>query len=316
MEKYIFGVDIGGTTIKLGLFRPEGVLLEKWKVPTRTLEGGTYVLPDTVKSIKEAVKRHGITESQVEGIGIGVPGPVDENGTVYGCVNLGWGEFNIREHMMKLLSGIPNVWAGNDATIATLGELGFGGGRGFGSAAMFTLGTGVGGGIAIAGKTFRGFHGAAGEWGHIVLNPQEKDICNCGKRGCLEQYASATGIVRITRHMLEENEQPSRLRGKGKITAKDICDLAREGDELSVIALEQCSDYLGRAMSYVACAVDPEIFLIGGGMSRAGTVLLDNIRRSYERYAFHALKDTPIMGAELGNDAGIYGCVKMVQLNG
>ncbi len=316
MEKYIFGVDIGGTTIKLGLFRPEGVLLEKWEIPTRTLEGGAYVLPDAVESIKEAAKRHGIAESQVEGVGIGVPGPVDKTGTVYGCVNLGWGKFNIQERMKELLPEIPNVRAGNDATIATLGELWFGGGRGFGSAAMFTLGTGVGGGVAIAGITFRGFHGAAGEWGHIVLNPHEKDICNCGKRGCLEQYASATGIVRIAKHMLEESERPSRLSDKEKITAKDICDLAREGDEMSVAALEQCSNYLGRAMSYVACAVDPEIFLVGGGMSRAGAVLLDSIRRSYVRYAFHVLKDTPIKRAELGNDAGIYGCVKMVQLNG
>lgn len=205
---------------------------------------------------------HGKTRNQ--GIGIVVPGLVDENDTAQGYVNLGWGEFSIRERMKELLPEIPNVKAGNDATIATLGELCFGGGRGNGSAAMFTLGTGVEGGIAIAGKTFRGFHGGAGEWWHIVLAPQEKDVCNCGKRGCLEQ----------------------------------------------------CTDYLGRAMSYVACAVDPEVFLIGGGMSRAGAVLLDRIRRSYKRYAFHVLRDTPIKEAELGNDAGIYGCVKMVRLNG
>lgn len=316
MENYIFGVDIGGTTIKLGLFRSEGELLEKWEIPTRTMEKGAFVLPDAAESIKAAMERQGIRETQVEGIGIGVPGPVDENDTVHGCVNLGWGEFSIRERMKELLPEIPNVKAGNDATIATLGELCFGGGRGNGSAAMFTLGTGVGGGIAIAGKTFRGFHGGAGEWGHIVLNPQEKDVCNCGKRGCLEQYASATGIVRIAEHMLKESSQPSGLRKRERITARDICDLAREGDKLAENVLEQCTDYLGRAMSYVACAVDPEVFLIGGGMSRAGAVLLDRIRRSYKRYAFHVLRDTPIIGAELGNDAGIYGCVKMVRLNG
>ena len=316
METYIFGIDIGGTTIKLGLFYSEGKLLEKWEIPTRTLEKGAYVLPDAADSIKAAMKRHGITEKQVEGIGIGVPGPVDENNTVHGCVNLGWGEFNIRERMKELLPDISNVEAGNDATIATLGELCFGGGRGNGSAAMFTLGTGVGGGIAIAGKTFCGFHGGAGEWGHIVLNPHEKDFCNCGKHGCLEQYASATGLVRIAKHMLNKSSQPCGLRKKERITARDVCDLARNGDPLAEKALEQCCDYLGRAMSYVACAVDPEIFLIGGGMSRAGAVLLDGIPRSYRRYAFHVLRDTPIMGAELGNDAGIYGCVKMVHMDG
>lgn len=312
MEKYIFGVDIGGTAIKLGLFLEEGKLLEKWQIPTRTLQEGTYVLPDAVSSIKDAMEKHGISERQVEGIGIGVPGPVDENSTVYGCVNLGWGAFNIRERMKELFPEVSRVKAGNDATIATLGELWFGGGRGYGSAAMFTLGTGVGGGIAIGGKTFKGFHGGAGEWGHIVMNPEEEDVCNCGKRGCLEQYASATGIVRIAGKLLKETEQFSELRIEDKITARVICDLARKGDKLSEKVLDECSDYLGRAMSYVACAVDPEIFLIGGGMSRAGDVLLDRIRRSYEKYAFHVSIDTPIKGAELGNDAGIYGCVKMV----
>lgn len=316
MGNYIFGVDIGGTTIKLGLFRTDEELLEKWEIPTRTMDGGTYVLPDAVNSIRRTMKKYEVTKSQVEGIGIGVPGPVDEKGIVHGCVNLGWGKFDIREHMGDLFPEVSNVCAGNDATIATLGELWFGGGRGYGSAAMFTLGTGVGGGIAMGGKIFRGFHGGAGEWGHIVMNPYEKDVCNCGKRGCLEQYSSATGIVRIAGHMLKEDEKPSELRNQEKLTAKIICDLAKEGDELAQKALEQCSDYLGRAMSYVACAVDPEIFLIGGGMSRAGAVLLDSIRRSYEKYAFHASMETPIKCARLGNDAGIYGCFKMVCLKG
>lgn len=312
MKQCIFGVDIGGTTIKLGLFLSKGKLLEKWEIPTRTLQGGAYVLPDAVSSIKSAMKRHRITERQVEGIGIGVPGPVDENSTVYGCVNLGWSEFNIREHIKELFPEISRVKAGNDATIAALGELWFGGGRGYGSAAMFTLGTGVGGGIAIGGKTFKGFHGGAGEWGHIVMNPDEKDVCNCGKQGCLEQYASATGLVRLAERQLTETDQPSVLRMQDKVTARIICDLARDGDGLAKEVLDECSDYLGRAMSYVACAVDPEIFLIGGGMSRAGNVLLDRIRRSYEKYAFHVSIDTPIKSAELGNDAGIFGCVKLV----
>jgi glucokinase len=258
MERYIFGVDIGGTTIKLGLFLLGGRLLEKWEIPTRTMNGGAYVLPDAVSSIKAAMERHKIADDQIEGIG--VPGPVDEAGTVHRCVNLGWDEFNIEESMRQLFPEIPNVKAGNDATLATLGELWCGGGRGYGSAAMFTLGTGVGGGIAIGRITFRGFHGGAGEWGHIVMNPEEKEVCNCGKRGCLEQYASATGIVRVPRRLLQESSQPSQLRNYDKITARIICDLARKGDGLSETALDECSDYLGRAMSYIACAVDPEVF--------------------------------------------------------
>lgn len=312
MKQCIFGVDIGGTTIKLGLFLSEGKLLEKWEIPTRTMNGGAYVLPDAVSSIKAAMERHKIADHQIEGIGIGAPGPVDEAGTVHRCVNLGWDEFNIEESMRQLFPEISNIKAGNDATLATLGELWCGGGRGYGSAAMFTLGTGVGGGIAIGRITFRGFHGGAGEWGHIVMNPEEKEVCNCGKRGCLEQYASATGIVRVARRLLQESSQPSQLRNYDKITARIICDLAKKGDGLSETALDECSDYLGRAMSYIACAVDPEVFLIGGGVSRAGAVLLDRIRRSYEKYAFHVSIDTPIKVAELGNDAGIYGCMKMV----
>lgn len=316
METYIFGVDVGGTTIKLGLFHSDRELLEKCEIPTRIIEGGTHVLPDVAASVKEAMNRYGILESQVTGIGIGVPGPVDDSGIVHGCVNLGWGKFNIQKKMKEFLPNIKNVKAGNDATLATLGELWYGGGRGYGSAALFTLGTGVGGGIAINGKTFRGFHGGAGEWGHIVMNPFEKDTCNCGKQGCLEQYASATGIVRLAKQVLENSDKPSLLRNSKEITAKSVCDLAREGDELAAVALNECCDYLGRAMSYIACAVDPEIFLIGGGMSRAGNILLDNVRRNYERYAFHASIDTPIKNAELGNDAGIYGCVKLVSLDG
>ena len=312
MERYIFGVDIGGTTIKLGMFQLDGKLLEKWEIPTRTMNVGSFVLPDAVSSIRAVMKRRKIADSQIEGIGVGVPGPVDETGTVHRCVNLGWDEFNIEDSMRQLFPETSNVKAGNDATLATLGELWCGGGRGYGSAAMFTLGTGVGGGVAIGRITFRGFHGGAGEWGHMVMNPKEKEVCNCGRRGCLEQYASATGIVRVAKRKLKESSQMSKLRNQEKITARIICDLARKGDGLSGTVLDECSDYLGRAMGYIACTVDPEVFLIGGGVSKAGDILLDRIRRSYEKYAFHVSIDTPIKVAELGNDAGIYGCMKMV----
>lgn len=313
MKKYIFGMDVGGTTIKLGMFSSDGELLEKWEVPTRTADGGANVLPDAAASIKEAMKKRGISEGQIEGIGIGVPGPVDEAGIVHCCVNLGWGEFNIRERMRELFPEVSNIKAGNDATVATFGELWAGGGRGHKSAAMLTLGTGVGGGIAVESETILGFHGGAGEWGHIVMNPAEEDVCKCGKHGCLEQYASATGMVRVAKKRLKEKDEPSKLRSQENITARLLCDLAKEGDRLSEEILDECCDYLGRAMSYIACSFDPEIFLIGGGVSRAGAVLLDRIQRSYQKYAFHVAKETPVKKAELGNDAGIYGCVKMVQ---
>ncbi len=313
MEKYIFGMDIGGTTIKLGMFREDGELLKKWEIPTRTMDGGVLVLPDAAASIKEEMEKRGISAEQIQGIGIGVPGPVDREGIVHCCVNLGWGEFNILERMRELFPEVSNVKAGNDATVATLGELCSGGGTGHRSAAMLTLGTGVGGGIAVESAIVFGFHGGAGEWGHMVMNPAEEDVCRCGKHGCLEQYSSATGMVRVAKKFLKESGEPSKLRGQENITARLICDLAKEGDRLAEEILEECCDYLGRAMSYISCTVDPEIFLIGGGVSRAGAVLLDRVRRNYQKYAFHVTRETPVKGAELGNDAGIYGCMKMVQ---
>lgn len=312
MKPYVFGVDIGGTTVKLGLFSSDGVLREKWEIPSRKEEGGMHILPDIAQSITEKMAEASLSADQIEGIGIGVPGPVGADGTVYQCVNLGWGVFNIRERMNELLPDIPHVTAGNDANIAALGELWMGGGKGFRSAAMFTLGTGVGGGVVLDGKIIAGANGAAGEVGHITVNPDEKTPCNCGKCGCLEQYASARGVVRMAKEMLAACDKPSALRGLEDFTAKEICDLAREGEEMALDIVERCSDYLGRAMSFVACTVDPEVFLLGGGMSRAGTILTDTIRKYYQRYAFHASVETPIAVASLGNDAGIYGCARMI----
>lgn len=312
MKKYVFGIDIGGTAIKLGLFEVEGNLLEKWEIPTRTADGGIHVLPDAAEAVKKALERHRIPENHLVGIGIGVPGPVDESGIVHRCVNLGWGKFDIIKHVNHFLPGILNVKAGNDATIATLGELWKGAGKGCNSAAMLTLGTGIGGGIVTGGKIFTGAHGAAGEWGHMIVDKKETSMCNCGKYGCLEQYSSANGIVRLGRQILKENKEPSELRSINNFTSKDICDLARKGDKLALQILETCCDYLGRAMSYIAAAIDPEVFLIGGGMSKAGDILIHNIQKSYQKYAFHITKDTPVKATLLGNDAGIYGCAKMI----
>lgn len=312
MKPYAFGVDIGGTTVKIGLFSTDGELLDKWEIPTRTEQGGANVLPDVAKSIENKLAEKTISADDVEGIGIGVPGPVGADYTVYRCVNLGWGVFNIKERMNELLPEIPNVAAGNDANVAALGELWQGGGKGHQSAVMFTLGTGVGGGVVMDGRIVAGTNGGAGEVGHMTVNPYETVRCSCGKFGCLEQYASANGIVRMAKVMLKESDKPSKLRDMEKFSSKDICDLARDGEEMAIDIVERCGDYLGRAMSYVSCTIDPEVYVVGGGMSRAGKIVTDSILKYYQKYAFHVSTGTGVAVAQLGNDAGMYGCVKMI----
>ena len=311
VKTYAFGVDIGGTTVKLGLFSGEGELLEKWEIPTDTRNGGAEILPHVTRALEKKMAERAISPQQVEGIGIGVPGPVGADGTVYKCVNLGWGVFNLKERMNQLLPAIPKVAAGNDANVATLGELWQGGARGYSSAVMFTLGTGVGGGVVVDGKIVAGANGGAGEGGHMTVEPGETVPCGCGKQGCLEQYASANGIVRMAKVMLEQCEMPSGLRELDSFTAKDICDLARDGEEMAAAIVDRCGEYLGRAMSYVSCTTDPDVFILGGGMSRAGAVLTDSALQHYRRYAFHVSTNTNIVIARLGNDAGIYGCARL-----
>lgn len=312
MQNYVFGADIGGTSVKLGLFTNDGRLVEKWEIPTRTANGGVHVLPDVAQSIISTMELHGIWANQVAGIGIGVPGPVDDSFTVNKCVNLGWGILNIKEQMNALLPDIPNVAAGNDANVATLGELWQGGGQGNQSAVMLTLGTGVGGGVVLDGKIVAGRNGGAGEIGHMTVEPDETVPCSCGKSGCLEQYASANGIVRMAKLMLSECDTPSKLRGIENFTSKHICDFAVAGDHMALKIIDRFGDYLGRAMSYISCTVDPEIFIIGGGMSRAGSIVTDSALKYYQKYAFHVSRATGVVIATLGNDAGIYGCAKMV----
>lgn len=312
MQNYVFGADIGGTSVKLGLFTNDGRLVEKWEIPTRTANGGVHVLPDVAQSIISTMELHGIWADQVAGIGIGVPGPVDDSFTVNKCVNLGWGVLNIKEQMNVLLPDIPNVAAGNDANVATLGELWQGGGQGNQSAVMLTLGTGVGGGVVLDGKIVAGRNGGAGEIGHMTVEPDETVPCSCGKSGCLEQYASANGIVRMAKLMLSECDTPSKLRGIENFTSKHICDFAVAGDHMALKIIDRFGDYLGRAMSYISCTVDPEIFIIGGGMSKAGSIVTDSALKYYQKYAFHVSRATGVVIATLGNDAGIYGCAKMV----
>lgn len=312
MKQYALGVDIGGTTVKLGLFEDSGVLKEKWEIPTDTSSRGENILADIAQSISEFQKTRELPADQILGIGIGVPGPVDAQYTVHRCVNLGWDVFNIKEQMNRLLPDIPNVTAGNDANIAALGELWQGGGKGYQSAVLITLGTGVGGGVVLNNEVIAGANGGAGEIGHITVNLQETVQCGCGKYGCLEQYASANGIVRMGQIMLEQSAKPSALRKMNSFTSKDICDLARDGDEAAKDILDSWGAYLGLAMSCISCTVDPDVYILGGGMSRAGTVIIDAVQKHYRKYAFHVSRETKIVSAELGNDAGIYGGARMI----
>ena len=222
--KYAFGVDLGGTTVKLGYFTKDGKNIEKWEITTNTKNSGENILPDIAKAIKDKMKEKNMTKQDVVGVGIGVPGPVDSQGTIYGAVNLGWGTFNIESKLKSLLDGMA-VKAGNDANVAALGEMWQGGGKGHSNVVAVTLGTGVGGGIIIKGEILAGSTGAGGEVGHIHLNDDETDSCGCGNKGCLEQYASATGVVRLANKALQSGKGgDSSLAKLEKVTAKDIWD--------------------------------------------------------------------------------------------
>ena len=311
MGKYCIGVDIGGTTVKIGLFTDKGTVKDKWEIVTRKDEGGSFILSDIAASVDEKLTQEKIDKKDVLGIGLGIPGPITADGTVLKCVNLGWGIFNVAEEVTKL-TGISNVKVGNDANVAALGEMWQGGGKGYKNLVMMTLGTGVGGGIILNGEILTGSKGAAGEIGHITVNYDEEDTCNSGKRGCLEQFASATGIVKEAKRLLLVSDKPSKLRELQYLSAKAIFDAAKEGDELANELVDQLAKYLGIAASHIAAVVDPEAFVIGGGVSKAGEILTSRIKKNYEKNVMFALQNKEFRLAELGNDAGIYGCAKMV----
>ena len=310
MKTYGFGVDIGGTTVKLGLFRTDGELLDKWEIPTRKEDGGSQILPDVAASINNKLEEKAIDPSDVQGIGVGVPGPVTPEGVVRKCVNLGWGVFNVEETLSEL-TGFP-VKAANDANVAALGELWQGAGKGAKNIVMVTLGTGIGGGVIIDGHIVAGATGAGGEIGHLPVNDKETLTCGGGKRGCLEQYAAATGVGTLTKRALEASDQPSSLRELPEITAKDLFDAAKAEDALALEVLEQFGSILGKGLATIACVVNPEMFVIGGGVSKAGTIITDVVEKYYTPNTFHACREAQFKLAELGNDAGIYGCVKMI----
>ena len=312
MARIGIGVDVGGTSVKLGMFTRTGNLIKKWEIPTDRENNCANVIPDVAASVRKTLEEEGFTLEDVVGVGLGVPGPVQPTGYVEVCVNLHWRDRYPGRELSELLDGV-RVEAGNDANVAALGEAWKGGGGGADDAVLFTLGTGVGGGVIVNGKIITGKHGLGGELGHMHVRDEETEFCNCGGKGCLEQIASATGIVREAKRILKKSDADSKMRQLGDLlTARDVCDLGRDGDPLADEVMETVSRYLGLAISHVEMTVDPDVFIIGGGVSRAGSYLLEKIRKYYNDYTTLSRNHGNVVLAALGNDAGIYGAVRLV----
>lgn len=310
MKNYCFGIDVGGTTVKMGLFRTDGQLLDKWEIPTRTEEGGKAILPDIAAYALAKLVEKDIARDDVAGIGIGVPGPINAEGVVPHTANLGWGYKEVTKELSELTGVVCK--GGNDANVAALGEMWKGAAAGHRSGVMVTLGTGVGGGIIVEGQIIVGANGAGGEIGHIHVDDEIPGLCGCGNQGCLEQVASANGIVKLARWMAQENGAEETVLELENMTAKDIWDAVKDGDAFADKVAERFGRYLGLALANIASTVDPEVFVIGGGMSKAGPVVLDYIKKYYVKYTFKGCRDAEFVLATLGNDAGIFGSAKLV----
>ena len=307
--KYCFGVDIGGTTVKMGLFEKDGKILDKWEIITKTEEEGKAVLPDIATSVLEKININQLKKEDIIGIGVGVPAPVSEKGVVNGSANIGWGYKDVKGEL-EVLTELP-VAVGNDANVAALGEMWQGGGEGQSNIIMVTLGTGVGGGVIIGGSVVVGAHGAGGEIGHLCVNYEESETCGCGNRGCLEQYASATGIVRLAKKRLAEETRKTGLNSE-TVTAKDVFDAVKDGDVVAQEIAVEFGRYLGHGLANLAVVADPAVIVIGGGVSKAGDVLISYIQKPFLERAFFANRNVEFKLATLGNDAGICGSAKLI----
>ena len=312
MSKICFGIDVGGTTVKIGILTEEGQLTDSWEIPTRKEDNGSHILEDVAASVEKAIADKGYSREDVVGVGLGIPGPVTDDGTVLGCVNLGWGVIPAATILSDML-GLP-VKLGNDANVAALGEQWQGGGKGHDNMVMVTLGTGVGGGIIINGRILAGTKGAAGEIGHMHVASEEDTIgtCGCGLKGCLETLASATGIVNLAKRLIETTDKETAIRDLEEITAKDVLDLAKAGDAGAKEVVDKMVYYLSEAIATIAVVVNPEIFVIGGGVSKAGQYLIDLVQEAFRSKCFHAVKDTEFALATLGNSAGMVGAARLV----
>lgn len=309
MKKYCFGVDIGGTAVKLGLFTVEGELLEKWEIPTRRENESENVLPDIAASVKNKMEERGIAHEEVAGIGFGTPGPVSEDGVSINPANMGWKNKPVAKELSER-TGFP-CKGGNDVNTAGMGEMWRGAAAGYRNAVVITLGTGVGAAVICDGRIITGAKGAGGEVGHIHVDDEIEEPCGCGAVGCMEQFGSAPGVVRMAKELLAKSDQPSLLR-EGEISAKTVFDAVKAGDALACQVAEKFGKYIGMALAANAAITDPEIFIIGGGVSKAGPVILEYIQKYYVKYVWPGCRGIKFALAQLGNDAGIYGAASYV----
>lgn len=317
MSKKIIGIDLGGTSVKLAILTTEGEIQEKWSIKTNILNEGSHIVPDIIDSIKHRFETYGLTKEDFLGIGMGSPGVVDsEAGTVIGAYNLNWKTLQLVKDQFESALGLP-FFIDNDANVAALGEQWVGAGNNNPNVVFMTLGTGVGGGVIAAGNLIRGVKGAGGELGHITVDFDAPFACTCGKKGCLETVASATGIVNLTRRYAEEYAGDAKLKqlidDGEELTAKDVFDLAKEGDDLALIVYRHFSNYLGIACANIAAVLNPAYIVLGGGVSAAGEFLLDGVRNVFADNSFPQIKEsTQIVLATRGNDAGVLGAASLV----
>lgn len=317
MSKKIIGIDLGGTSVKLAILTTEGEIQEKWSIKTNILDDGSHIVPDIIDSIKQRFDTHGLTKDDFLGVGMGSPGVVDsEAGTVIGAYNLNWKTLQLVKDQFESALGLP-FFIDNDANVAALGEQWVGAGNNNPNVVFMTLGTGVGGGVIAAGNLIRGVKGAGGELGHITVDFNEPFACTCGKKGCLETVASATGIVNLSRRYADQYAGDAKLKqmiDDGQdVTAKDVFDLAKEGDDLALIVYHHFSEYLGVACANIAAVLNPAYIVLGGGVSAAGEFLLDGVRKVFAENSFPQIKEsTQIVLATRGNAAGVLGAASLV----
>ncbi|HEL1929029.1 TPA: ROK family glucokinase [Streptococcus suis] len=317
MSKKIIGIDLGGTSVKLAILTTEGEIQEKWSIKTNILDDGSHIVPDIIDSIQHRFETHGLTKDDFLGVGMGSPGVVDsEAGTVIGAYNLNWKTLQLVKEQFESALGLP-FFIDNDANVAALGEQWVGAGNNNPNVVFMTLGTGVGGGVIAAGNLIRGVKGAGGELGHITVDFNEPFACTCGKKGCLETVASATGIVNLSRRYADQYAGDAKLKqmiDDGQdVTAKDVFDLAKEGDDLALIVYRHFSEYLGVACANIAAVLNPAYIVLGGGVSAAGEFLLDGVRKVFAENSFPQIKEsTQIVLATRGNDAGVLGAASLV----
>ncbi|HEL2401573.1 TPA: ROK family glucokinase [Streptococcus suis] len=317
MSKKIIGIDLGGTSVKLAILTTEGEIQEKWSIKTNILDDGSHIVPDIIESILHRFETHGLTKEDFLGVGMGSPGVVDsEAGTVIGAYNLNWKTLQLVKEQFEAALGLP-FFIDNDANVAALGEQWVGAGNNNPNVVFMTLGTGVGGGVIAAGNLIRGVKGAGGELGHITVDFDEPFACTCGKKGCLETVASATGIVNLSRRYADQYAGDAKLKqmiDDGQdVTAKDVFDLAKEGDDLALIVYRHFSEYLGVACANIAAVLNPAYIVLGGGVSAAGDFLLDGVRKVFAENSFPQIKEsTQIVLATRGNDAGVLGAASLV----